>query len=367
MSSYDPVQLSGKSPEIVVIGSDSVAGAVMMVPALQEIRDSHAGSTLTYVGPDAILDLFHAMEIIETGIAAGHDQGTLLRSVGSLLRVSRLVRSRRPAVVASLIEGLHPRLLAFLSGARHRIGPAHSRKGILLNRPVVMDREMAEMHPIFRHLQLLHRAGLNPRNPLECAGEHPAFSVTRNALLSKAARHALEILEIPTDLPIVGLYAGPANHSAGRWFPERYAAVVRKLREDFPFTTVFCGPKHDRPVAQLVCQELGQEGVRNACGRLSLTAMASLVGTCRLFLGSDSGLLHLAGLFGVPQVALYGPTHPAECAPLSRKTVVVRKNVCGPCNRGVCPLDKRCMKALTVAEVVDRARALLQKEYTQLS
>ncbi len=367
MSSYGSVQLSGKSSEIVIIGTDSVSGAVMMVPVLQELRASHAGAALTYVGPDVIIDLFHAMEIIEAGISAGHDRGTLLRSLGSLLRVSRLIRSRRPAVAASLVEGLHPRLLAFLSGARHRIGPVHSRKSILLNRPVVVDREMEEMHPVFRHLQLLYRAGLTSRDPVECAGEHPSFSVTRNPLLSRAARHALEILEIPTGLPIVGLYAGPANHSAGRWFPERYAAVVRKLREDFPFTTVFFGPKHDRPVAQLVCQELGQEGVKNACGRLSLTAMASLVGTCRLFLGSDSGLLHLAGLFGVPQVGLFGPTHPAECAPLSRKAVVVRKNVCGPCNRGVCPLDKRCMKALTVAEVVDRSRALLQKEYAQLS
>ena len=81
---------------------------------------------------------------------------------------------------------------------------------------------------------------------------------------------------------------------------------------------------------------------------------------CRLLLTNDTGTMHLATLLGVPVVAVFGSTEPRLTGPLGRGHRVIRHQVeCSPCFLRECPIDFRCMKAITVEEVVAITTSLL--------
>jgi ADP-heptose:LPS heptosyltransferase len=93
----------------------------------------------------------------------------------------------------------------------------------------------------------------------------------------------------------------------------------------------------------------------------SLAELLALMTRARLFIGCDSGPMHLASLAGTPVVAIFGPTDPVENAPSqSVPSRIVRRDVgCNPCREG-CPA-RECMRAVEPEAVVEAALALLER------
>lgn len=85
-----------------------------------------------------------------------------------------------------------------------------------------------------------------------------------------------------------------------------------------------------------------------------------------LFIGNDSGPLHLAALLGVPVVGLFGPATPEHTAPYAARGVFVyRKVPCSPCSQTLCTMPANsCMNRITVEEVYDAASGLLAQTRT---
>jgi heptosyltransferase-2 len=81
-----------------------------------------------------------------------------------------------------------------------------------------------------------------------------------------------------------------------------------------------------------------------------------------LLLTNDTGTMHLAALLGVPVVAIFGSTEPRLTGPLGEDHVILRHHVeCSPCFLRQCPIDFRCMKAISVQEATDAVMSILQK------
>jgi heptosyltransferase-2 len=100
----------------------------------------------------------------------------------------------------------------------------------------------------------------------------------------------------------------------------------------------------------------------NLAGLTSLKEAVYLISQCKLFLSNDSGLMHVAGALNIPTVAVFGSTNPVTTSPAGEKTMLVRKEVsCSPCLKKVCPTDFRCMTLVTVSDVVEAAKSLINK------
>src|SRR5262249_11854557 len=83
--------------------------------------------------------------------------------------------------------------------------------------------------------------------------------------------------------------------------------------------------------------------------------LPALLSRCDLFIGNDSGAMHVAAAVGLPVVAVFGPTDPYGTAPVTSKcTVVQDRPYCSPCFLRRCPTDHRCMKSVT-SEMVGAA------------
>lgn len=97
---------------------------------------------------------------------------------------------------------------------------------------------------------------------------------------------------------------------------------------------------------------------------LPLIQVASLLNSCRCYIGNDSGMTHLAAAVGVPTVALFGPSDPEIWGPRGKKVAIVRKELdCSPCSRE--ELERcayqRCLELIEVEEVIERARGLMNR------
>jgi heptosyltransferase III len=129
---------------------------------------------------------------------------------------------------------------------------------------------------------------------------------------------------LPAGQPIIGL--GPtANWAPKVWPAERFAALFHALRSGpLPgvIPAVFAGPGDaERAMAAPLLAALPD--AVDLVGRLSLPEVAACLARCVVFIGNDSGLMHLAAAAGAPTLGLFGPTPAAEYAPAGPRAVVV--------------------------------------------
>ncbi|WP_158745470.1 glycosyltransferase family 9 protein [Acidisphaera sp. L21] len=162
--------------------------------------------------------------------------------------------------------------------------------------------------------------------------------------------HARAAALLPPGAPIIAL--GPtANWSGKVWPADRFVALFRALEPSLPGARVaiFAGPgEAERAMAAPVLAAL--PSAIDLAGKLTLAEAAACLARCRLFVGNDSGLMHLAAAAGTPTIGLFGPTPASEYAPAGR----IATAVLAPGTPGRAPIED-----LPVDLVVARAREML--------
>lgn len=98
----------------------------------------------------------------------------------------------------------------------------------------------------------------------------------------------------------------------------------------------------------------------NLCGKTSLSELCIIIKNAGMLVGPDSGPGHLAAMFNVPCVTLFGPTDPIRTAPYGRKVRIISATIgCSPCYRRTCPgLDKLCMRTISPKVVAQSMREI---------
>jgi heptosyltransferase-1 len=111
-----------------------------------------------------------------------------------------------------------------------------------------------------------------------------------------------------------------AGWGAKQWPAERFGAVAQALAKHNIKTLVNAGPG-EWTLAQQVVRAAGGHAFAVAC---SIGGLIALTRRARLFIGGDTGPLHLASALGVPTVGLFGPTDPARTGPFGERTIALR-------------------------------------------
>ncbi|TCZ53150.1 glycosyltransferase family 9 protein [Roseicella aquatilis] len=159
---------------------------------------------------------------------------------------------------------------------------------------------------------------------------------------------------LPGEGPWIGL--GPtANWDRKVWAPEKFVALYRALTApgaplEGARAAILGGPgEMERAMAAPVLAALGEKAV-DLVGSLALPEVAAVLARCALFVGNDSGLMHLSAATGTPTLGLFGPSHVEQYAPAGRRTAVA----VAPGSPG---LDS--MPGLTVEAALQAAEGLL--------
>jgi lipopolysaccharide heptosyltransferase I len=214
------------------------------------------------------------------------------------------LRAFRPRLTLDFQGSLKSGLLAFFSAAPLRLGfdRSASREGsfIFYNRRVTPSSP--RLNRVFKNLELLTPLGIRPENPVfPFAPSHPSPGVSR--FLSSLGRRTR-----------VAIHPGTSRKQAHKRWPEgHYAAVARGLAAEGCAPILTWGPGEEEIVAAIASASRGAGLIAPS---MDLSAMRHLLTECRLFIGGDTGPMHLAWTHGIPVVALFGSTDPRINGPL---------------------------------------------------
>jgi heptosyltransferase I len=157
----------------------------------------------------------------------------------------------------------------------------------------------------------------------------------------------------------LAVIAPGSGWSGKNWMPERFGQVADWLVRDKGFQVAWVGTAGEQDLIPS-----GRAGDLNWMGRTSLPLLAALMGPAGIFIGNDSGLLHLAAAVDVPTVSVWGPTRPGKWGPRGPRHRQIRKvEHCDGCLywdwRETCRHDHACMQAVGVDEVLRAAESAL--------
>jgi heptosyltransferase-2 len=203
-----------------------------------------------------------------------------------------------------------------------------------------------------------------PEQPRPRRLEHQSARYLRIAQECGAADHQRPTsnIQIPisNQLLKIGLCPGAEYGPAKRWLPERFAELAVRVAAQAPVQWLLFGTRKDAEIGKQIAAGLGDSCV-NRIGQTTLDQLILALRECRLLLTNDTGTMHVASLLGVPVVAIFGSTEPGLTGPLGNHHVILRHHVeCSPCFLRRCPIDFRCMKAVTVQEVVEAILSILK-------
>jgi heptosyltransferase-2 len=347
---------------ILLIRLRQIGDVVFTTPAIRGLRQSFPDAHLSYlVEPHAASLIEHNPHLDEVIVAPN----TGLR--GDLALVRRL-RARRFDLVIDFHGGPRASLLAWLSGAPDRLGYEVAGRSWMYTRRVARPRALRPRHSVENQWDLLAALGIPPPDPSACPVEM--------AVAPEAARSVDERLAgagIERGDPLIVMHVSAGNPFR-RWPIAAFAALVAGLiAGDHRRRVIVTSGPSEQAAAGLVIAEarslLGAGGGDHvmSCGEFSLAELRALVDRAALYIGGDSGPLHVAATSHVPIVGLYGPTLPARSAPWRSashiaEAVELPDLPCRPCDQRVCaPGDFRCLTWVQPAQVIAAAERALAR------
>jgi ADP-heptose:LPS heptosyltransferase len=343
---------------IAVIRLGAVGDVVRTLPAVSVLRTGYPDAHITWIVESGAASLLEAQPWIDEVLVfprtrlVGHVRAGRVAAAWHDLRAFLVgLRSRRFRMVVDFHSILKSGVLSRASGAPIRVAYAHpyGREGAWL-----FANARARLAPE-RCSRFVRNAALTEYLGFAHAPHPQPLHVPDEVRTRMAAALG------GGDRPIVVLHPGTSDGTPHKRFPpEGYAAVARALRDRCAADVrVSVGPaRDDRRLAEAIVA--GADGAaRVAPTTASLLELAGLFAESQLYVGSDTGPMHVASLVGTPVVQILGPTDPVENAPYdATPSRTVRVPVaCSPCRRGCSAAT--CMRVIPPARVVDAARALL--------
>ncbi len=145
------------------------------------------------------------------------------------------------------------------------------------------------------------------------------------------------------------------------WIVERYRELAERVKKELGYEVVFTGGPGDRKGIDAVLEKISVP-VYNWAGLTNLGELAELYRQAELFIGGDTGPMHLAVAVGLPVVAIMGPTDPKIYGPYGKRNIVVSDEhlTCLGCWKRICPHSQECMKNVSVEQVFAAAQKLLK-------
>jgi len=330
-----------------------VGDAIMALPALRVVREKFTQAEIGILARPYVLDIYRdqgiADELIPYNSADEH------RGFRGRERLAAQLRQRKFDVALLMQNAFDAAWLAWRAKIPERIGYARDGRSFLLTKAIQVPREgEIPAHEKFYYLELVRRSGWLERPP-----EVPWIELKISEEKRSRAEEFLVAAGAQSGRKRLAVGAGASYGSAKCWPPERFAEALNKLTDANDAEVILFGTAGEAAVSAGILAGLGKPAI-DLTGKTPIVELPALLSRCNLFIGNDSGAMHVAAAVGLPIVAIFGPTDPNGTAPVTPKCAVVQeKTYCSPCFLRRCPTDHRCMKAVTPAMVEAAARVQL--------
>jgi lipopolysaccharide heptosyltransferase II len=345
--------------KILLVRLRQIGDVVFTTPAVAALREHYPHAHLTYlVEPAAAPVVAHNPHIDEVVVAPTRPG---LAGILADAALGRRLRDARHDLVIDFHGGPRASFLTFLSGAPVRIGYNVIGRAWMYTRVVDRPRALRARHSVVNQWDLLRALDIDAPTPAANPVEMP---VDADAVARVGARLADAGVARADALVVVHV---SASSPFRRWPLASFIEMVTALASVPGRRVVVTSGPSEQDAADAVIE--GARGRLTAadrgrvldCGEFSLAELRALVEQSAVYIGGDSGPLHIAATSRAPIVALFGPTPSTRSAPwrdpaFTSELVEVDGLPCRPCDQRVCePGDFRCLTRIDAPRVVAAA------------
>ncbi len=339
---------------ILIVKPSSLGDVVHTLPVVHGLKRCFPGCFIGWiiqagyiplVQADPAVDAVHAIEIPSTSDPHA-DRGVYLQALrATLVSLAALRRELRRSPY-DLVLDLHG---SFRSGLLGRANPGGRRYGFADARelnPLFQDERVAVPtgveHAIEKNLLFLDVLG--------CKRAAEDFHLCCSPADHEEAAAVLAAAGIRTDRKVV--YCNAAARWKTKFWPAAHWAELADLLQAQGVDVVFGGSRQDGPYLESIGRRMNTTPIMVA-GRMGLGGLTALLLRSAVYVGLDSGPMHMAAMAGIPVVALFGPTHPERVAPYGVEHRILRNQSldCLGCRRRSCS-HATCMNTIQVSEVL---------------
>jgi lipopolysaccharide heptosyltransferase II len=347
---------------ILLVRLRQIGDVVFTTPAVRALRCRFPDAHISYLVEPTSAPVVQGNPHIDDVIIAPPSRGGS-GLVGEIALIRRLRRERFDLAI-DFHGGPRASLLTWLSGAPERIGYRVVGRSWMYTTRVDRARTLRPRHSVENQWDLL--------SPLDIAlppRRDSPVEMPEDAAAAAAVAGRLSEADIASGARLVVMHVSAGNPFR-RWPEPSFAAVAAALAAAADVAVAVTAGPSDLEAARRVIADARRRAAAAGprildCGEFSLLELKALVERAALYIGGDSGPLHVAATSRVPIVALYGPTLPARSAPwrdpsIPSEAIEVTELACRPCDQRRCePGDFRCLTRLDPDRVLSAACRLL--------
>jgi lipopolysaccharide heptosyltransferase II len=352
---------------ILLIKLCCIGDVLKTTPVLKALRERFPDARIGYLispwAKDAILTNPHLDEIILFN--APFERNPLKVFLETL---SKLRKLRKYEWAFVFHRSPKAAILARVAGIREIVGFVDKGDNRFLTVPVKFQHDN---HEIERYVHLARAMGVEVKDKVP--------RIYLNDSLRDRARDLLKEAGLDGK-PFVAIHPGGGKNPGKfmpikRWFPDRFADLASTLTKDHGVNVLWVGGREDHDVVYEIEKKLSVK-TYSLVGKTTFLELAAVLEKSSLFLGGDSGPLHIAAAVGTKTVGIYGPSDPKLIAPPNANHWVVREDLpCSPCyvsesahkDFSRCPIGTHeCMKKITLKDVLETLLGALNEREEQV-
>jgi ADP-heptose:LPS heptosyltransferase len=350
----DNNDLNGK--KILFVRLSSLGDLILTLPTLKAIKDRYPDAHISWLVQEALQDVLsgnpYLDEIIPVDLLSVTDKyatpATWLRGgvrfFNNLKKAAHIFRERRFDVVLELQALFKSGVFAYLNRGAERYGFKNARElsHLFLSHPLfVRDKSR---HAVENYLQFARYFG--------CYTEEVGFPIA----IPPEDEHYIEGVLSQAGIKegdLTVFVSATARWQSKFWEQGAFARLGDELVRRYGAKLVFSGLPSERGYLEGITAQMREDALVMA-GRTTIKQFLALLKRSHLYVGVDSGAMHAAAAFGVPVVALFGPSNPRWIGPYGQEEGIVQlKLSCAPCNKRDCP-DQSCMLRITPEMVLEK-------------
>lgn len=352
----------------LILRLSAVGDVIRTLPAVKLIKVYYPESSITWIAEEASKSLIDTQPEIDEVILFPRRRWkegikSLKYFVRTLIEVYKFIldiRKKKFDIVLDFHGILKSGIISFISGAPRRIGfnkPSSKELNYLFSNIKVRLKD-ERISRIKKNFALLNALGLR------------VDSFNTNLYIPPEDQKYIESffksLRLELKRPIIVIHPGTSQKTMyKRWDKNNYSQLSDRLIRELKATVIFTWGEDELELIEEIRTNMRETSVLGPRTE-SLTMLAEVFRRSDLYIGGDTGPMHIASLVGTPVVVIYGPTDPIVNEPIGYHKKVLKEVGCNPCRKRSCK-ELICLKNIEVEDVFQAAKEILAPKYVSSS
>jgi lipopolysaccharide heptosyltransferase II len=336
-----------------------IGDVVLALPALQNLREIYPNTRITAIVKFSAGQLLSSHNTIVDTVL----QFPKNKADGYIKQCSYALGLRKYKFDLGIIfpNSFHAAFMLMLMGVKVRIGYRTDGRQLLLTHSIpVTQEEKKELYRV-NYFQKI----LSTINSESTPGPYDSKWTKSNVPLKKV----LQVAGVDKKDFLITVHPG-ASKIERAWHAERFGILCQNLIKAYPVKIILLGTFEEKLLLEKISSFCSSENMKIVV-KLDLAETTQLLKASQLFIGNDSGLLHVASLGGTPVVGIFGPGQAATTGPfidIKKKEIVTRNYSCSPCRQRFfkeCEASlhqkPECLESISVKEVSEAIKKIVKR------